>query len=58
MHHRYGGKDLHIIGPLMEHWRSVEDSGTGPRLGTFFLGSTSAHLDDGTSELVSPIQIM
>ena len=35
----------------------VEDSGVGPRLGTFFLGSTSAHPDDGTGELVSKIQI-
>jgi hypothetical protein len=33
----------------MDHWRLVEDSGVGPRLGTFFLGSTSAHSDDGTT---------
>jgi hypothetical protein len=41
----------------MDHWRLVEDSGVGPRLGNFFLGSTSAHPDDGIGELVSRIQI-
>jgi hypothetical protein len=57
VHRRYGGEDLRILGPLMDHLRLVEDSGACPRLGTFFLGSTSAHLDDGTGELVSAIQI-
>jgi len=57
VHHRYDGEDLQILWPLMDHWRSVEDSGACPRLGTFFLGSTSTHLDDGTGELVSTIQI-
>jgi hypothetical protein len=57
VHRCDGGEDLQILGPLMDHSRSIEDSGAGPRLGTFFLGSTSVHLDDGTGELVSTIQI-
>ena len=37
--------------------KSIENSGVGPRLGTFFLGSNFAHPDDGIGELVSTIQI-
>jgi hypothetical protein len=41
----------------MDNWRSVEDNGVAPRLTPFLLGSTSAHLDDGTGEPVSTIRI-
>ena len=53
MHRRYGGEDVWILGNLMDHWRSVEDSGVAPRLTPFFLGSTSTQPDDGIGELVS-----
>jgi hypothetical protein len=40
----------------MDHWRSVGDSGVAPGLILFFLGSTSAHPDDGIDEPVSTIR--
>ena len=52
-----GGEDVWILGNLMDHRRSVQDSGVAPRLTPFFLGSTSAHLNDGISEPVSMIRI-
>jgi hypothetical protein len=41
----------------MDHWRSVQDSGVAPQLTPFFLGSTSAHPDDGVGEPVLTIRI-
>jgi hypothetical protein len=55
VHSHYGGEDIGILGPLMDHRRSVENSGVGPRLGPFFLGFSFAQSDDGTGELVSTI---
>ena len=57
VHRCYSGKELWILGPVMDHWRSTEHSGADPRLRNFFFGSNFAHPDDGIGELVSTIQL-